>query len=75
MEYPNIPISFLKAIKVTSYVNLEFQADFILEMAKSTVEPINSFTSNVTNIGSGLQPQNVDIQGPDNINVDIPGKE
>lgn len=62
MEFPNFPVSFIKAITVTTFVNLEFQADFILEMAKATAEPINQFTSNVTNIGSDLQLENINIE-------------
>jgi len=37
LEYPNFPMSFTDGIKVKTYVNLEFEVDFILEMAKATL--------------------------------------
>jgi hypothetical protein len=54
VEFPNFPVAFLDAVKVTSFVNLEFQVDFILEMAKATFDPVNQFTGNVRNLGGNM---------------------
>jgi hypothetical protein len=44
---PQFSFPFVDAIKVTTYVNLEFETDFIVEMARQTAEPINSFANNL----------------------------
>ncbi|MDP2104278.1 MAG: hypothetical protein Q8K26_05140, partial [Candidatus Gracilibacteria bacterium] len=72
LEYPNFPMSFTDGIKVKTYVNLEFEVEFILEMARATLGPLNTVTNNVSNL-TGSQPTipNVDLRNtvPDNINV------
>jgi hypothetical protein len=50
IEFPQFNASFVDAIKVTTFVNFEFQVEFLLEMAKATFEPINSFSSNLSNL-------------------------
>lgn len=47
VEFPNFPLAFIDAIRVTTFVNVEFQVDFILEMTKSTFQPINEFTTDL----------------------------
>jgi len=79
IEFPQFNASFVDAIKVTTFVNFEFQVDFLLEMAKSTFEPINSFSSNLSNLlpnaTQGIIPGNVDLRGlnPGNTEITIPG--
>ena len=66
IEFPQFNASFVDAIKVTTFVNFEFQIDFILEMARSTFEPINQFTSNLNGMTAdlgGAMPKNVDLRG------------
>lgn len=50
IEYPQFSASFIDAIKVTTFVNLEFQVDFLLEMTKATFSPLNRFTSDLSNL-------------------------
>lgn len=50
LSLPQFSFPFVDAIRVTTYVNLEFDVDFIVEMAKQIAMPINSFTSDFTNI-------------------------
>ena len=50
IDVPQFSIPFVDAIKVTSYVNLEFDVDFIVEMAKSTLEPFNRFANDMSNL-------------------------
>jgi hypothetical protein len=40
----------LEAIRVNTYVNLEMEADFVTELAKQIVEPVNNITADFTNI-------------------------
>lgn len=50
LELPNFSYPFIDAIKVTTYVNFEFEVDFIVEYAKQLVMPINAFTNNIVNM-------------------------
>lgn len=61
IELPNVSLSFIDAIKVASYVNLEFDTNFILEMARQTTDPLNTFTNNTSNILNVRVP-NVDLK-------------
>ena len=65
-------MSFIDAIKVTTYVNLEFETDFILEMAKATLDPLNQFTNNLSNLGSIVIPD-VNLRNviPSDIHVNV----
>lgn len=71
MEFPNFSLSFIDAIKVTTYVNLEFEIDFIVAMAKATLDPLNQFTNDLSNIGSITIPD-VDLRDTIPSNIDIP---
>ena len=75
IEFPQFSASFVDAIKVSSFVNLEFQVDFLLEMAKSTFEPFNSFTSDFTNFSGTIPQGNLDFRGtlPNHIQTDLNG--
>ncbi|MDR0771896.1 MAG: hypothetical protein LBF15_02340 [Candidatus Peribacteria bacterium] len=56
----NFSFPFVDAIRVSTYVNLEVQADFITEMARQTALPINRFTGDATNIFNiSLQDVNI----------------
>jgi len=50
MSMPQFSFPFVDAIKVTTYVNLEFETDFIVELAKQIAMPLNNFTNDFTNI-------------------------
>ena len=47
---PKISYPWVDEIRVTSYVNLEFESEFLVEMAKTLVEPINDIWNNFINI-------------------------
>lgn len=66
IEFPNFSLAFVDAIRVTTFVNLEFQVDFILEMAKSTFQPINEFS---TDLRSSVSSSVRDIGVPSEINL------
>ncbi|EKE27248.1 MAG: hypothetical protein ACD_3C00233G0001 [uncultured bacterium (gcode 4)] len=73
IDVPQFSIPFVDAIKVTSYVNLEFDVDFIVEMAKSTLEPFNRFANDMSNLWWGIKLPDLDLRplAPDDINMDI----
>jgi hypothetical protein len=53
---PEFSFPFIDAIKVTTYVNMEFDTDFIVELARQIVMPINSMSNDFTNIFSNAIP-------------------
>ena len=69
---PAFSYSAISAIKVTTYVNFEFEFDFIVEMARAIVEPINWFTNNIANLFD-IQISNIDLSEvvPSEINIDL----
>jgi hypothetical protein len=71
---PEFSFPFVDAIKVTTYVNLEFEADFIVELARQIAMPINSFSNDFTNIFN-IDVNNMDMRDivPDVVpsNVDV----
>ncbi len=66
IEFPNFSLAFIDAIRVTTFVNVEFQVDFILEMAKSTFQPINEFS---TDLRSSVQGAGKTIGLPSKIDL------
>ncbi|NCP76957.1 hypothetical protein GW830_02335 [bacterium] len=73
VEFPQFTYSAIDAIKIESFVNLEFETDFIVAMSKLTLDPLNAFTNNLSNIGSSLTIPDVNLRDtvPGNIDVNI----
>ncbi len=73
IEFPQFNTSFIDAIKVTTYVNLEFQVDFLLEMARSTFEPFNAISADFSNIAGDIPQGNFDFKGltPSDIKINV----
>lgn len=69
---PAFSYSAISAIKVTTYVNFEFEFDFIVEMARAIVEPVNGFTNNIANLFD-YQISDLDLSQeiPSHIDVDL----
>lgn len=72
VSYPQFSFPFVDAIKVSTYVNLDMDIDFLVEMARQAVLPINVFGSdiaNMLNIGIG----DIDLRGatPSDISIDL----
>jgi hypothetical protein len=72
VSMPQFSFPFVDAIKVTTYVNLEFEVDFIVELARQTAMPINNFTNNIVNLFN-FNIVDVDLTEftPSEINIDI----
>lgn len=71
-QLPQFSYSFVDAIKTTSYVNLEYDTEFILEAARSVAAPLRTFSNDLTN---KIRINNIDatigIDIPDEIDVGI----
>ncbi len=72
LDLPQVSMKFLKEIRVSTHINYEIKTDFITEMAKASVKPINSFTTDMTRILPTNVGKNINIEGPGNINVKVP---
>lgn len=72
MSLPQFSFPFVDAIKVSTFVNLEFEVEFLVEMARQMALPINVFGNNIANM-LNIWLEDVDFRGttPEDINVDI----
>lgn len=72
VSLPQFSFPWIDAIKVTTYVNLEFETDFIVELARQVAMPINSFTSDFTNLFN-IWVNDLDFRNivPNQININI----
>ena len=50
IQPPAFSYSMVSAIKVTTYVNFEFETEFIVEVARSITAPIDKMTNNIVNM-------------------------
>lgn len=77
IQPPTFSYSALSAIKVTTYVNFEFEFDFLIEALRSAVAPLDNMTNNIVNMAdqqrSNIEKNsNFEIESPiDTIDVDI----
>ena len=69
---PQFSLPFIDAIKITSFVNLEFQTEFLVEMANQATLPLNVFTNNIANL-LDISLWDVDLSWvtPTDINIDV----
>jgi hypothetical protein len=67
---PQFSFPFIDAIKVTTYVNLEFETEFLVELAKQVVLPINTFTNDFTN-SLQIDPSLLDFRDAIPAQIDI----
>jgi uncharacterized repeat protein (TIGR01451 family) len=72
IEPPAFSYSAISAIKVTTYVNLEFEMEFILEAVRSITAPLDKVSNNIANM-LDISISNVDLSEavPSEINVDL----
>ncbi len=67
---PQYSYPFVDAIKVTTWVNFEYDTEFLTEMARAIVKPINDFTNNIVNLFA-IDPDSFDFSDktPSDINI------
>lgn len=70
LALPQFSYPFVDAIKVTTYVNLEFENEFVVEMVRNILMPLNSFSANITN-SMGWSVGNLDFRDNVPVNIDI----
>ncbi len=72
MSLPQYSFAFVDSIDVTTYVNFEVEADFILEFVKQWVKPLNNFTNDIVNLFNNKLPD-LDFSNvlPDTVEVDL----
>jgi len=72
VQFPTFSYSTISAIKVTTYVNLEFETEFILEAVRAITAPIDNFSNNIVNMFD-LQVSDVDLRGiiPEEVDINI----
>ncbi len=72
IQAPAFSYSTISAIKVSAYVNLEFDSEFIIEAVRTMLEPLDSQTSNIANMFD-QKISNIDFSGavPDDIDINI----
>jgi uncharacterized repeat protein (TIGR01451 family) len=72
IEPPAFSYSAISAIKVTTYVNLEFEMEFILEAVRSITAPLDSISNNIANM-LDITISDIDLSEaiPSDINLDI----
>jgi len=72
VQPPAFSYSAISAIKVTTYVNLEFEMEFLLEAVRAITAPIDDMTNNVVNMFDiSLSDINLSNTIPDDIDVDV----
>lgn len=86
IQPPAFSYSMISAIKVTSYVNFEFETEFILEAVRAVMAPLDDSANNIVNMFdttlwdldfSNLSPNNidVDIESSGDIDVSVDGND
>ena len=70
---PKTSYPVLDEIRVTTYVNLEFEVDFIAEMAKTMVEPVNQMSNDFIHMFDSVRINTIDLSDeiPSEIWVDL----
>ena len=72
IQPPAFSYSAVSAIKVTTYVNLEFEMEFLLEAVKAITAPIDDMTNNIVNMFDiTLSDINLVESIPENIDVNL----
>ncbi len=72
VQPPAFSYSAVSAIKVTTYVNLEFEMEFLLEAVRAITAPIDDLTNNVVNMFDiSLSDINLVESVPENIDIDL----
>ncbi|NDK10028.1 VCBS repeat-containing protein [Candidatus Gracilibacteria bacterium] len=72
IQPPAFSYSAISAIKVSTYVNFEFESEFIIEAVSNIMEPLDSKTSNIANMFD-LKISNLDFSdaGIEDVNIQI----
>lgn len=69
---PQFSYPFVDAIKVTTYVNFEFETEFIMEAVRQITAPLDTFTNDIANMFD-IHVPDIDFSGNviDDIDIDV----
>jgi len=71
---PQFSYPFVDAIKVSTYVNFEYETDFLVEATRSALLPMNTFTSDISKkINRTIPDFNFESLTPDDVNATVDG--
>ncbi len=72
LSLPQFSFSFVDAIEVKSYVNFELEADFIVELARQALAPVNTFSNNINVVLKNAVPD-LDLRDsiPSSIDIEV----
>lgn len=72
IQPPAFSYSMISAIKVTTYVNFEFEMEYILEAVRAITAPLDDQANNIVNMFSNsITDLDFTELAPDNIDIDI----
>jgi len=72
IQPPAFSYSMVSAIKITTYVNLEFEMEFLIEAVKAITAPIDDLTNNVVNMFDiSISDINLVEAIPEDIDIDV----
>ena len=72
LSFPQFSYPFVDAIKVTSYVNLEFETEFITEAVRNIAAPLDTFTNDIVNMFNiNIADINIEALTPSDLNIDV----
>lgn len=72
IQPPAFSYSAISAIKISAYVNLEFEMNFIVEAVRAITAPLDKMTNNIVNMFQmEISDINMVDSVPSNINIDI----
>ncbi len=76
VNLPQFSYPFVDAIKVTTWVNFEQDTEFLTEMTRNIVGPINTITNNVVHLFK-FEPDNFDFSEmtPSDMNINVKWEE
>ncbi len=73
IDMPQFSVPVVDSVNITSYVNLEFSTDFVIDLVKNITDPINNVTNNIIDAADYKFPKAFDYRAlwPKNIDVDV----
>jgi hypothetical protein len=70
VRYPQIALSSLREIRVSTHVDFQLKSDFLAEFARAAVKPLNQFRTDFARIPKKIAPD-LDISTPQNKTINL----
>ncbi len=74
IQFPSFSYSTISAIRVTNYVNFEFETEFLIEIMRSVTAPLDAMTNNITQMFD-IRASDINLRNatPSDININTKG--